>query len=355
MEASIWWARYASGRVVASWKDKMPIVTLGEYLGQTAELNENSARLISRSRLVDGIRRHALEQQRSEAVVPSMVAHLRSARTPRARQVALSAEAQTLLRLSWQIEASARAGGALGDASLFARVSAVFLPAQIYYALFNSWRALTIVMDAPIFHHKSLHDDFAGRYARLLPLPWSLTLHGDYRNPSACVLTPPDVITPYAFNPMETYHDAAAYTWATLRTTRKWQFEDARDKWLHKNKKKNGAAYVKLPRGRAESIMSDLRPTTILDFLYQLRIRAYYETGDEFSADAADSDFSRLADGLIFLMHTGLLLSEAQIARRVGIAALPQVAESWVRSMPVSAGWIAQPLRERMHAIQAYS
>jgi hypothetical protein len=72
----------------------------------------------------------------------------------------------------------------------------------------------------------------------------------------------------------------------------------------------------RLPKGEAERIANRIRPTSLPDFVYELRRRANYESTDEYGAEVADADIRRLHDGMELLLDTGMLVVETQVACR---------------------------------------
>lgn len=312
------------------------------------ELTPETARFIARSNCVDGIRRFA-ERRYADRMYPSVAAHvLHNVRVSRRRPLPLAA--RRLLRIAWQTEAAARVTETLDEPEL-RRVTAQTLPVQAYYAVFNGFRAMTAAAGAPVDQHGALQEDFSKNRAAKMPLPWSVRLAGDPVDASASRLTP-SIVTPRAFNPVSTKFEPEDYVWAALRMTRRWKLEVASRDWKRQHKKSSGEPYKALPKGKRREIVLKLRPTTLLDFVYELRRQANYETADEYASDATDRHIARFHDGMAFLTDTGLLLAEAMIAAHCGPEALRDAAAEWQRSTKRLGGWATAPLRRRLDAIE---
>jgi hypothetical protein len=82
--------------------------------------------------------------------------------------------------------------------------------------------------------------------------------------------------------------------------------------WLkaRDNRKADGTMRKRLPKGEAERIANRIRPTSLPDFVYELRRRANYESTDEYGAEVTDADIPRLHDGMELLLDTGMLVVE---------------------------------------------
>jgi len=262
----------------------------------------------------------------------------------------LPPDASQLLRIAWQTEASVRLPSLVRD-PLFQRVSVLTLPVHVYYTLFNSLRALSIAAGARIDQHEALQRDFANSRVAKLPLPWGLTLVGDPRTAQTVALNP-QIIVPYPFNPVERKHEPAAYLWAALRMARGWRLAVERKQWLRVNRRSNGKPYKALPAGRGGILAESLRPTTLLDFVYELRRQVNYETADQYAVDASASELDRFHVGMERLLDSGLLLVEAWIAHICGPQALVQAADEWKASTRRISSWASTALDARIAAIE---
>ncbi|WP_142162923.1 hypothetical protein [Cellulomonas sp. SLBN-39] len=265
----------------------------------------------------------------------------------------ISADAATLLRIAWQTELAARVGAQFDDDAL--RLATLpTLPVQAYYAVFNAGRAFTRISGAPRDTHAGLQEAFARAHVRHAPGAFRVTLLGNPSDVASCELDP-KVCEPTVFNPMEADRPAGEYVWASLRIARRHRLEAARDRWLGRNRNRKGARYQRLPAGRWARLAQDERPTTLFDYLYDLRCSTNYRTSDEYSADVEQRDIRDLHDGLLHLMDMGLLCYEGQMARYAGVDALRRVHEEWAGRVRSVGAWASEAGRDRIDALESAS
>ncbi len=314
-----------------------------------APLTAGTAKFIAIANVLNGIRRYArVAAGPGTATVNAEVAHI-AGFPPRGPRRELTRDAASLLRIAWQTELTARVGDAFDDPTL-RRAAAQVLPVQAYYAVFSAARALSLVGGSPTDTHRKVHDDFESQRVRRAAGPWRVALAGDPDDISSCRLTPA-VCTMTKFNPMELSREPAEYVAAALRMTRRWKIEAAREDWLKKNKRPNGAGYKVLPTRGREEILGRMRRTTMMDFLYELRRRTNYETVDEYGSDADDDAVQRFHRGLLYLADSGLLLHETQVAQYAGVRALSDAVTEWSASVQRMGPWAAEAVRGRLTAI----
>ena len=186
-------------------------------------------------------------------------------------------------------------------------------------------------------------------------MPWCATLAGDPEDLRTCQLTPSGLFVPFAVDPMKRSHEPAAYLFAALRTTRRWKLRQQRVSWLADaaNRKKDGGLRKRLPAGEAARIATRLRPTTLLDFVYELRRSANYDTADEYGAEVNDSDIARFQVGMEHLLDTGMLVIETQLAALAGVKALEQQAQAWSKTAKRVGSWAEEPLERRLAAVDS--
>jgi hypothetical protein len=318
--------------------------------GSEPELDESTARFITRANVLTNIQQYAINQTiPGLTLVESEARHI--ADSPVHGTRTLTGEAERLLRIAWQTELAARVSEAFDDPTL-RRVAAQTLPVQAYYSVFNAARALTMTAGSPAETHAAMHNDFESQRARVAAGPWAVTLSGDPEDRDSCQLDPP--LCPLTgFNPMELGREPEEYLATGLRMTRRWKADKARDDWLRQNKKRDRTPYKRLPAGTHAGLVTRLRRTTLMDLVYELRRRTNYESVDEYGSDARDGDVQRFHDGLLYLTRSGLLLYETQLAQYVGIDVLATVAQHWTRSVARVGPWAEDAVTERLEAIAA--
>jgi hypothetical protein len=92
------------------------------------------------------------------------------------------------------------------------------------------------------------------------------------------------------------------------------------------------------------------------DFVYELRRRADYEHVDEYTADTGEAAMERFHDGVLFLVDSGLLVIEAQVAAHIGIDAYRSAAAEWTaRTDHRLGGWASSPVQRRVETVAARS
>jgi hypothetical protein len=320
------------------------------------QLSEDAARFLAIGRCADGIRRFAAAQYGADGIPAGMAAAL-AAKMPRRNRRPLAPPAARLLRIAWQHELAARLGDVFDDPTM-RRAMAHNLPGNAYYALFSALRALNAVRGASNNQHTGIHKAFANSDVAVLPLPWSAWLAGDPERVEACRVGPSAWFTPAKVDPMQGDLPPAAYLFAALRMTRRWKLDQAREEWLRdtrRNRRPNGTPYKKLPAAARQQLVAGQWPTTLLDFVYELRRRADYEHVDEYTADTGDAAMERFHDGVLFLADSCLLLVEAQIAAYTGIDALRGAAAGWTARTGDKLGtWASSPVQHRIETISAY-
>lgn len=256
-----------------------------------------------------------------------------------------------LLRIAWQTELAARASDVYDD-DMLRRVAAQTLPVQAYYAVFNAARAMTASAGTTCGTHQAVHRDFESQRARRSYRSWGVTLAGDPLSPTDCILMP-TITTPKSFNPMELSHRPEDYVCAALRMTRRWKIDSTREDWLRKNKTKDGKPRKRLPAAERARLVANLRPTTLMDFLYELRRRSNYEGVDEYGSDAEDTCVERFHRGLLHVADMGLLHYETMLVQHVGLQAYEDEVDTWSTSAAKIGSWATDAVERRLRAIQS--
>jgi hypothetical protein len=313
-------------------------------------LNQFTAKFVVMSNVLGGIRDYDcggwLAPGAHEDAALAVMQRGKKLRAPRP----LDMNVRRLLRIAWQTELAARVSEAYDDGML-RRVAAQTLPVQSYYAVFSAARAMTTAAGAACNTHQAVHRDFQSQRARHAYRSWGVTLAGDPESLPDCVFVP-QVTVPYPFNPMELSHDPEQYVCAALRMTRRWKIALQRDDWLRKNKTQSGMHRKRLPASERARINADLRPTTLMDFLYELRRRANYEGVDEYGSDAEDANVERFHRGLLHVADMGLLHYEAMLVQCDGVAAYEEEIISWSGSAAKVGSWATEAVKRRLKAVK---
>jgi hypothetical protein len=152
---------------------------------------------------------------------------------------------------------------------------------------------------------------------------------------------------------MERRHDPVEFLGAGLKMTRRWQIEYKRKEWLKdsRHRTKKCQPYKALPQAARAQIVGSLRPTTLLDLVYELRRRSNYESADEYGSDAEDLVVARFHGGMLYLLESGLLFYESELARYIGIDAFLETSSQWRQSQGGVNDWVLSAFDRRIAAI----
>lgn len=320
-------------------------------LAPPSRLDPDTARLVAKANCAHGIQL-LTEEHYPGGWGPGLVAWIRDNVTSTPTQ--LSSEAAGLLRVAWQTELAARVSQFTGSVEVL-RMGAHMLPVQAYYAVFNGLRALLAVAGNKSERHSQVQRTFSKNEARRMPMPWQATLTGDPEDVPSLRLAPssfhPGTATT---NPVYGSLPANEYLFSALRMARKWQFERARADVLRNAKTKAGKPRKNLNSALRQQALDRLWPTTLLDFLYGLRVRSNYMQADEYASDASDWNFQDFHSGILHLVDSALLAIESHIAVRVGTAAYEAEVRAWSTAVARAGAWAREPVESRCSAIQAY-
>jgi hypothetical protein len=312
-------------------------------------LPQPKAKFIAMGQVVAGIRDYDWVKSGGEDVHDAGARQI--AARPLKQHKTIPPAAATLLRVAWQTELAARLGEQLDDPGL-RLASLQTLPVQTYYAVFSAARARTHAAGAPRDSHATIHETFAREHVRRAPGALGVQLAGDPEQLSTCTLTPA-ICRPVPFNPMENRSDAADYVWAALRMARRWRLERARENWLRdrRNRTRQGQPYKNLPPRARALIIAAERPTTLLDFVYELRCGTNYRSIDEYAVDIGDDYVQRFHGGLMHLLDMGLLCYEGQIALYAGVPALRAQFDDWAARVRSVGAWATESGHARLEAL----
>lgn len=239
----------------------------------------------------------------------------------------------------------------------FIRVSNTWVAVQTYYAMYHSTQAVAVACGVarPVSHpatQRQFHHLWGTHSSGVLP--WSLAA----RNNGFVHL--PTGASVQNIHPWTRCTSANALNLAcmALRTTREDKVPEAVQKarerkrsaarraWeqeeavrLAHGKRARKSRQLALPRltdDELQTTVSAVPPTTLLDYLYRLRIRANYEDTAVFVDGPESSIQSRMfRRDLCLVASTTMLLSELAISQLIGRAQLLKWVDRWLRnSMP---------------------
>jgi hypothetical protein len=243
----------------------------------------------------------------------------------------LSPRVGQILRNSWATEVLLNAPRPLGGDDLVSFAN-LWAPVQAYYAVFNAITALSHVVTANPPHG----------HVRLLS--WAATAGGSPLTPfvtpwTARVAGAPDAWTYHDLGPgpinekisnLVAPHVANAPSLLAmgLRTTRREQIDEHRDGWRKGLTTAAGKPRENLPRAVLLKRAAEMRPTTLFDLLWRLRIRSNYQEGDAFlTGPLSPSDAADFHNALCTIVAATLLTIEIYLAHQVGAAKLAACAK----------------------------
>jgi hypothetical protein len=253
-----------------------------------------------------------------------------SGRTTAANRVLTNRGAE-ILRNGWATEVLLNSPRVVGGAELIGFAN-LWAPVQAYYAVFNAFSAMAMTLSAsrPPKTHATLLGWAAtqvGHPASPFVVPWTARVggapgtytfegfagapidHGISNLVAATVLNAPSLVA------------------VALRTTRRDQIEEHREGWRKGLRTTSGRVRRNLPRAVVIEQATKLRPTTLFDLLYRLRIRSNYKEGDALLSGAlGPADAAAFHEALAEIVAATLLITEIYLAHAVGRPTLDRCA-----------------------------
>jgi hypothetical protein len=239
----------------------------------------------------------------------------------------LSPRARQFLRNGWATEIMLVSPRVIGDPSMMAFANH-WATVQAYYAVFEAFQALVLAMGLakpPKTHAALLHwaSEQVAHPASPFVVPWTMRALGasgtwSYDGYGAAApmaisnLAPPTVA------------NAPHLVGLALRTTRSRQIDEKKDDW-RKGLPLTAAGKPRktFPTAILATRATAMRPTTLVDLLYRLRLRANYREADAFlSGTVSAADAVEFHASLTAVVGMTLLTTEIYLAHIVGKPAL---------------------------------
>ena len=254
------------------------------------------------------------------------------------------------LRSAWGTEYLLASTGAIADDELIAHANN-WAVVQVYYAIFHAVHALIIALgESSPRKHAALRGKFANLFSSRMPslVPWSLgwDANGDKNLPPG--RTMPTVKSWVACTDESCWHLVGLAIRKTrersiagrrkqmredLRKSAEKAWNEVEQKRLAEGKPPRKKKKFPLPQLKDEqkkSIAKNVRTTTILDYLYRLRIRSNYEDASMFTEGPEDSDQSRDVHERLCRITSGtLLVHEILIEKLIGRDNLCDLLDKW--------------------------
>jgi len=233
---------------------------------------------------------------------------------------------------------------------------------QAYYALYGAAQAVLVSAGGkrPEQHEATQKQYIALWVSRSFDLsPWTFGLGAPGKRPgdaagfcgTAGKLVDPNSVHPWSnFSASDAWHVAGAALKGTRQDKCKTAANKARGRKLAQQKKdwkaeeverqaqgkparkeKSWPARANLIQAESRAVAQAVRPVSMMDYLYRLRIKANYEDAAMYSdgPDGDDAAGAFLAD-LEALTSANLLVHEIRLARVVGKQALLSAADQWL-------------------------
>lgn len=206
----------------------------------------------------------------------------------------------------------------------FAKYANHWSPVQAYYSTYLALQAYFRCrgLTPPRDHSAALNMIAAQIYKEnLFPTFWNVCCDKDPTLQGAHYPNLPAGVAVTQINPLTTPAPQDFWHWygMLLRTTRKRQFEKKLKESGKQFKTKKGKPRRRFTARHKAQVLGGLRPTTIFDFLYRLRVRSNYEDADAFILGTmSQADAEEFNNGLCTLTSTTLFLLELHIAARIG-------------------------------------
>ncbi len=240
---------------------------------------------------------------------------------------ALSARAGQFLRNGWATEILLRSPRVIGGPDIIGFANH-WAPVQAYYAVFEAFNAyaLAIGLSRPPKTHAALLQWAADQVAREqspFVLPWTMRAKGA---PGAWSFDGCGSIAPATISNLAapTAANAPHLVALALSTTRRRQIDEHRAGWIRGlPPTAAGTPRKVMPAATLSARATAMRPTTLFDLLYRLRIRSNYQEADAFLSGALTTDdAAEFHDALTGVVAATLLTTEIYLAHIVGRPAL---------------------------------
>ncbi len=212
---------------------------------------------------------------------------------------------------------------------------------QAYYSIYSAGEAVVYVLDGVLVesHAKcisKLNNFFVDRKH---VSPWSFAYMGSIRQGFVSKNFPSNAKPVNNLSRLEMENVDLVAT--CLRAEHRNRIDDYEPQKLSKKQKKEG---------QKKTFKIDHKPgyTTILNFLYRLRIKSNYKDAEIFTVDSPDEYVKQFNKDLVFIVDVTLLLFELIIIRRWGKVSFVRLAEDYLKTSKIYKDDSMSPLRRRL-------
>lgn len=265
-------------------------------------------------------------------------------------------EIHKFLNNSWNSERLLNSPNELNYGDYFIKYANHWSPVQAYYSIFLCFQALFISLGSkPILEHRSFLDKVSSLISKnRLPFiyPWNLLCKGCCCQKQETYNFQVDRAEISEFSPLSNpaFCDEMVLMGKVLKTTR-LKLEDyyearwKRDGKIQTKKGKPKKAYGKEDKIKVSATIAN---TSLLDFLYRLRIRSNYEDADIFFlGDRNDVSIKNYFNSLTTITNQTLFFVETLIRKTIGDKAFLEAVKVFEEASPGYLGGIIK--RKRFH------
>jgi hypothetical protein len=262
-------------------------------------------------------------------------------------------QVRRILENGWGTELLMALGGSIIEDDELIRVSNNWSAVQCYYVAYHAVQALALAKGFPRpDSHPKTQKEFADFWCHTSHelAPWTLSVHADgYHNVPNSVTINADIHSWASCDKTTSWSLACK----ALRTTRDDLVTDAlrkrretkrasnRRSWREEELLRTGQGrrlrkeprfpLPRLTENEKREVNTRTRPTTMIDYLYRVRIKTNYEDSAMFTDGPEDAQVSNeIRNHLCLLAGTTLFLHEVQIAALVGKDQFLEWARQWI-------------------------
>ena len=229
------------------------------------------------------------------------------------------------------------------EAAGLAPTANLWLPVQAYYAIHGLGIAVMVALGQQIpGNHRRFRSAFTYTIGRCLPSPFNAVCAGgpDPKEFSFIDLdTTATTVAAQSSLSGPAFSDELDLVGKSLSTTRRRLLEDDFDERRQKGKRP-GRSRRNLGSSEKQRIANDLHPTSILDFLYRMRLKANYDDPDMYFAGFEDQE-GALAHNKDLAYTVNMLVEglRAIIRRKIGAQSMDSLDKDLHSRMMATTDW----------------
>jgi hypothetical protein len=249
-----------------------------------------------------------------------------------------------LLRRAWATETLISLPHRRDELRSIIAPTSLWLPVQTYYAVYAALEAFFLTKGHVIQHHGPAQDHFANNYLQQMPFPLNCSVKGqdakaDYHNFN---VQPNRQFSNLRFP--QDIDDAEHLLALSIRTTRRAILEERYANWRKDPKRRKRLTFAD-----KESIGKREAPTTLLHFLYRLRLRSNYQDSELFVTGPSRIESEQFSRHCVAVADYVIAALEVRVMQCIGVAAFLEEAQAFSDASRDS----KPPVFDRWHAFDA--